>query len=156
LPELADQENLNFNINRSRKHGFGSILAGREKSPQSTGSSALGVASRPQIEHVEKHVSSDRTSSVVSPVLTVDFADEKLQLDKPAPLRLRPSKGYVGELPLWPTDEASEDCSDSTVPPHSPSNVGNDESDIIRRHRPPWAGRNDDHLDDYHAMMKQI
>ncbi|KAK5212539.1 hypothetical protein LTR41_001485 [Exophiala xenobiotica] len=160
LPELADQESSNFNINRSRKHGFGSILAGREKSPQSTGSSALGVASRPQIEHVEKHVSSDRTSSVVSPVLTVDFADEKLQLDKPAPLRLRPSKGYVGELPLWPTDEASEASSDSrsgsTIPPHSPPNVGHDESDIIRRHRPPWAGRNDDHLDDYHAMMKQI
>lgn len=159
LPELADQESSKFN-DGSRKYALGRILATREKSQRSTGSSALDVGPRPQIEHVEKHGSSDRTSSPISPVLTVDFADEKIQLDKPAPLQIRPSRGYVGELPLWPTDEASEAGSDTKsgteVLPRSPSNIGNDDSDIIRRHRPHWAGRHDDHLDDYHAMMKKI
>lgn len=121
----------------------------------------------PSVEHLERqgtNMSAD--CGLASPVLRMDFADEKNNFVKEKPVQMKQSKGQVGDLALWPVEEdaseATASSSSGSNGPHSSNGKGQDQSHAeqemtITRHRPQWeGGDSDDDIDDYHAMMRKI
>ncbi|OAP60845.1 MFS transporter, FHS family, L-fucose permease [Fonsecaea erecta] len=128
----------------------------------------------PSVEHIERQ-STNLEDVPNSPVLMMDFADEKNCFPKPMPVvQQKQSKGHVAELALWPVGEDVSEASasssgasgqlDSREPRHTGPAVAdqanNEEIDVIsRRHRPVWGEQGedrDDDIDDYHAIMRKI
>ncbi|KAJ9607718.1 hypothetical protein H2200_007796 [Cladophialophora chaetospira] len=125
----------------------------------------------PAVQHLERETTNLSTNDgSLSPVLTMDFADEKNNFSKPKPVQLKESKGQVGNLALWPveedTSEATASSSSGSNGPHDrdrgPNGHGKSKADedqemTITRHRPQWEDRDsDDGLDDYHAFMRKV
>ena len=149
---------------KTQEFGLSGILARWKKGRHSDS---------PSVQHVERHNSS-LDATPVSHVLTMDFADEKNKFQKPLPVQLKPSKGHVADLPLWPVEEdASEGSASSGSGNGNGSGKPNDDdygqmklsdrkshedADMkITRHRPDWEEQDqDDDIDDYHAMMRRI
>ncbi|KIX08144.1 uncharacterized protein Z518_02800 [Rhinocladiella mackenziei CBS 650.93] len=119
----------------------------------------------PSVEHVERQ-SSSLSGVPTSAIWSIDFANEKGELEEPKPIRLRPSRGHVAELALWPLEKISEAsaCSSSTENdgrghPNVPGMDEKVKSNVSSgEHRPLWEEKDqhDNGLDDYHAMMRKI
>ncbi|KAJ9621837.1 hypothetical protein H2204_011753 [Knufia peltigerae] len=120
-------------------------------------SSSTNYEGRPEIDHVERKCSGESRQSPASPIFTLDFGDEKNQMKHIQPPQSRPTKGYVGELTLWPGDDDSGVSSDTDRRPHQ-------EAATVNAHDPSVAcegeasgkGKNRNSLDDYHAIMREL
>jgi fucose permease len=144
-------------LERVTEFGVPGIIARRKRDRHSKSSS---------VQHVERQ-SANMTSDgePASPVLTMDFADEK---HPPVSVQPKQAKGYVADLALWPVQEdISEAHTSDNRGNHEPwtrdrrfnshGPVDDDPDMIITRHRPRWEDHDpEDDLDDYHAIMKSI
>ncbi|EXJ71778.1 uncharacterized protein A1O5_05588 [Cladophialophora psammophila CBS 110553] len=144
-----------------QQFGLPGIIARRKRKQQSES---------PSVEHIERQ-SMNLEETPTSPVLSMDFADEKNSFPRPMPVQAKQSGGHVAELALWPVGEdASEATASSSASGKLDAgecrnmssgitgNVKHDDSGVVsHRHRPPWEEQGqDDDLDDYHAIVRKI
>jgi fucose permease len=162
---------------KAKQFGLPGIIARRQQTKH-IGEKAKNRSS-PSVQHVERRSMASADGSL-SPVMTMDFGGGEGVDPIKQPTQIRPSRGHVANLALWPVDEGasddSEDIGSSSTGQGSSGgssaamrqgvgslekahNAGGREEEnmAVTKHRPAWDQKGDeDDLDDYHAIMRKI